>query len=478
MRRPILILSAQAAIVAGLEAAPAKATEPTAAAPPACGSAESEKAAACPKRHRGPLQHSTFVARSFIQYDVAHYFQAPVAPPQLEFRRGSVGAPPNPETAQAPDLPDGGFLRRARIGGGGDLGDDMRYRVMFELGNERRGNTRVVEAWLAYTRFTPVVIQAGAFPQPANLEDVTSSNSTLFLERAAPAQIARNIGAGDGRYGLTVKYWDSRWTAALSFTGKILDQPETNPQFGAVVARATHVFYSHDLDSIHAGLSGTYVPAPANQAAGFHARLRDQPELNVDNVRLIDTGKITAERQAVAGGEFAAQHKNLYLQAEGFWFWIGRHPPTSLSNPQFFGFYVAGSWVLTGEHRRFVEDDGWFRPPTPSRPVSSPGGFGAWELALRYSRTNLNYHPGDPGEAPPADGIRGGDQKILTFGVNWYPTAKATVMFDFMNTSVYRLNPASPSNPQPFGAPPLTPPIGVQIGQNLNMLAVRGQYVF
>ena len=45
-----------------------------------------------------------------------------------------------------------------------------------------------------------------------------------------------------------------------------------------------------------------------------------------------------------------------------------------------------------------------------------------------------------------------------------------------MRVSVDRLNPASPLNPEPFGPPPATPPIGVQIGQKLNILAVCGCY--
>ncbi len=48
----------------------------------------------------------------------------------------------------------------------------------------------------------------------------------------------------------------------------------------------------------------------------------------------------------------------------------------------------------------------------------------------------------------------------------------------YMHVGVDRLNPASPLDPEPFGPPPATPPIGVQIGQSLNIGAIRVRYGF
>ena len=51
-------------------------------------------------------------------------------------------------------------------------------------------------------------------------------------------------------------------------------------------------------------------------------------------------------------------------------------------------------------------------------------------------------------------------------------------MLSGMHVRVDRLNPASATTPEPFGAPPLTPPVGVQIGQTLNIAALRLRYGF
>ena len=113
-----------------------------------------------------------------------------------------------------------------------------------------------------------------------------------------------------------------------------------------------------------------------------------------------------------------------------------------------------------------------FQNPRPFVNVSSQGGWGAWELALRYTHTDLNFHEGRPGLATPADGVRGGVQNILTVGVNWYLNPNMKLVFNYLHTNVDRLNPSATA----FGPSPASPPIGAQIGQSLNAYALRAQY--
>ena len=42
--------------------------------------------------------------------------------------------------------------------------------------------------------------------------------------------------------------------------------------------------------------------------------------------------------------------------------------------------------------------------------------------------------------AKPAAGIRGGDQRIWTVGVNWYPNPAIRLVLDYQHTDVSRLN--------------------------------------
>jgi phosphate-selective porin OprO/OprP len=215
-------------------------------------------------------------------------------------------------------------------------------------------------------------------------------------------------------------------------------------------------------------------------SARYVVRLRNQPELRVDSTRLIDTGNIDAEHAYNAGAELAANWRNVFFQGEHFWYGIERRLST-LSNPKFTGYYLQGSWLITGESRRYNMANGSYQNPRPFVNVSSQGGWGAWELALRYSHTDLNYHEGTAGAAAPSEGVRGGVQNILTAGVNWYLNPNLKLVFNYLHINVDRLNPSATAfgsaSSLPQAAPAgSSPPVGVQIGQSLNAYALRLQY--
>ena len=61
--------------------------------------------------------------------------------------------------------------------------------------------------------------------------------------------------------------------------------------------------------------------------------------------------------------------------------------------------------------------------------------IGTWELAARYSDTDLNY---DVNSLVSADQVRGGDQKIISAGLNFYPNYNVKFMFDWQNVDINR----------------------------------------
>jgi hypothetical protein len=86
----------------------------------------------------------------------------------------------------------------------------------------------------------------------------------------------------------------------------------------------------------------------------------------------------------------------LSFQAEYYATWVD---PTAAGTPFFFhGAYVYGSYFLTGEHRPYSRDQGYFTQVTPFtnffRVRGSDGnmlqGWGAWEVAARFSTMNLS----------------------------------------------------------------------------------------
>ena len=98
------------------------------------------------------------------------------------------------------------------------------------------------------------------------------------------------------------------------------------------------------------------------------------------------------------------------------------------------------------------------------------GDLGAWEVAARYSNPDLNFREGAEGLATPINGVRGGEQEITTLGLNFYPNNVIRFLLDYQWASVDRLN---PKNLADSGSP-----VGAQIGQDYQALALRTQLAF
>lgn len=425
--------------------------------------------------------------RGLAQLDTGFYDQRSQGRPATDFRRGSVGAGSRENNA-AQDLSNGANFRRARLGVEGVFDRDFNYRLMVEFGGSgTEGPARINDAWIAYTGFAPFTVQIGAFSPPANMDDGQSPEDQLFLERASAAELSRTLGGADGRVGIGVRGNGRRWFGAVTATGPTVNDAEAFDEQSAVVGRGG-VLLLTDQDQVQntynlqLGLNGTYVFNTPDQGVGANPRapirFRDRPELRLDGTRLVDTGAIDADNVWTYGAELGAQYRQFYVQAEAFRFGLDRRD-SALPDPRFQGGYAEASWVLTGEFRRYNGATGSFQNPRPYESFSPRnGGFGAFELAARYSYLDLDYGAGLAGAASPTGAIRGGRQEIVTLGLNWYLNSNFKLLFDYLHVDVNRLNPAGPGNLAPFGTGTATPPIGAQIGQKYDAWAVRSQFAF
>lgn len=414
-----------------------------------------------------------------MQFDVADYFQRGVGPLGTDLRRAGAAS----DTARARNLSDGTTFRRARIGIGGRAFGDFEYSVLFDFGGSGEEDSgHVQELWLQYSGWKPAHIRVGAFAPFIGLEDAGSTNGMMFLERPASADVARSLAGGDYREAGQIAFTGARWFASGAITGRLVNtagsstvQPYQS-QLG-FIGRAGVLPVKTDNDLVHLAVHGSYVAHPANTGgpdatpgtAISPIQLRERPELRVDGTRLVDTGAIDASHAYTAGVEFAAQHRNLLLQGEYERIGIERRA-SDLANPRFDGYYVEGSWMITGERRRYNDGNYAFDGPkidgsfNPGR-----GNYGAWELALRYSDLNLNYRQGAVGTALASGSVRGGEQKIATAGVNWYLNSIARVMFDYQHVTIDRLSPSATSYQTPVGA---------RIGQSYSTGSMRFQLAF
>lgn len=181
------------------------------------------------------------------------------------------------------------------------------------------------------------------------------------------------------------------------------------PIASLIVARFSHGFrMAEGADVLHVGANFA-VRSPADDVA----RYRSRPESFLSPF-LVDTGIMAADRVIVFVVEGAYRRGPLLLQGE----FGGSNVSLRGSDevPRFNGFYALAAYTLTGEQRDYRFDSGSFRRPRPERPLLGPGagGFGAIEVAVRWSQLDLN-----------SKSVSGGRLRDLTLGVNWYPRYRA-----------------------------------------------------
>ena len=147
-------------------------------------------------------------------------------------------------------------------------------------------------------------------------------------------------------------------------------------------------------------------------------KLSARPEARPADEKLVKTGKIDqVDRIALVGLESAWQQGPVSVQAE----WMRSHLRRASGQPSldFDGWYVAGSWFVTGEVQRYR--DGRFK----GIDITRPGG--AWELAARYSRVNLDDRD-----------TRGGRENNITLGLNWYANDHVRLMLNYIDVRSQR----------------------------------------
>jgi phosphate-selective porin OprO/OprP len=248
-------------------------------------------------------------------------------------------------------------------------------------------------------------------------------------------------------------------------TGDIHSASSLNPngtteQYG-VIARAAGQIVSGKDYSLHIGGNGQWlIQPPHNLIAGTQTlTLSSRSEMRIDPTALISTGAIAGVSGAqVYSAEAAGTYGPLFFQGEYFWFNIDRNAFVPLPGLKFQGGYAEAAYVLTGETRPYNSDSAAYGGIVPANPFSlTGGGWGAWEIAGRFSTLDLNDRLGL------ANGVAGGRQTIYTLALNWYVNRNVRFMFDYFHGNIAKQ--VSPTN---FG----------DAGAKFDAFAMRTQVAF
>lgn len=385
---------------------------------------------------------------------------------------------------------DGDYFRRIRPNFSGGFWEVGEFNAEFKLENVANGQVGLDDVWVGVKNIPFIgTVRLGHFHLPHGLEadmyssskpmtffEVYSGNNAFFQgERTGSGIWLTNSFANDRMTYAAVAYRpenssngadfaEGDYAGILRLTGLPIYENDGRCLLhlgGSATwrhARTGTVNFSTDPEIVDkaGGDNGYGNPAGGtapNALTGFAAAPGNK-------TAWVSTGNIAANSSSIFAGELLYIRGPFSLQAEYDWAYIDGAviARKNQGNLGFTGGYIQASYFLTGENRTYDKRLGRLggeyitRANTPFWLVRDEDGkfnygLGAWELAARWSRLDLN----DPS-------VKGGILDQTELGVNWHLNNNLRIQFMYLHVNRFDLPGAA--------------------GTGMNGLGIRTQFTF
>lgn len=307
------------------------------------------------------------------------------------------------------DIPGEGFsneARRIRLGIQGTMPGGFGYKLETDL----PGGTSLTDAYIDYKNDGLKVI-VGQHNNFQGLEELSSSNDTSFIERAAFTDafgFQRKLGVSAAFKAANLNF------QAGIFTDNLDDLDDGNNTF-SVDAR---VFASPKVNDMQMHFGGSIHQRDLGDSFDT-VRYRARPMVHSIDTRFINTNNISgAEKESSYGLEAAVISGRFHATAETHSVTVDR---TGFADPTFFGGAIEAGYFLTNDTR--VYKGGVFKGVKVSEPLGT-GGIGAWQVNFRYDRLDLDDA-----------GIVGGTQDAYMASLIWTPINNVRFLVNYGHLS-------------------------------------------
>lgn len=394
---------------------------------------------------------SVFTVGGRVHVDYTHYEGA--------FNRTNID-PVSREGENASDFD----LRRLRLDLGGHTGNwYFAAGYDFQDNDDRRYNSRSTLLGGAVTSatglsayrdsgsgFTDLYVQYrfhdwahltfGRHKMPFSMDDLTSSNDILALDRNVLAQaygIRRQTGISVRGSGSHFAYNFALFRENPEHFNSAYDRDNKNNISSALRLTAWH--QTADNASVHAGFSWANRNLERNNITSTSPPLTvadlDVFESEISGADLLVTGPLAYDQISLYGIEVAFSINSLYMKTELMEIDYddvsatgGQDALRRGSGATLEGYTAELSWIITGEVRPYDAYTG-----TYSRPIATrKSAVGAWELFLRFSALNLDT---DLETALPY-AYSADDYRAWTLGFNWYPSNNVRIGVNYLNATI------------------------------------------
>jgi phosphate-selective porin OprO/OprP len=326
------------------------------------------------------------------------------------------------------DVTDTLDIARRRIGMSGEIRNVVGFQVEAEIGSSNVWR----DVYANYRQFDFVQVQGGKFKLPFSLDENTSSTNLDFVHRSRTAsQLAPGRDLGVMVHGRLLK-------RVLRYEAGIFDHDGDNARttdasrvyggqtFAARVTVQPFRTLSPALKDLQVGVAFT-----RSQLDEGFPDLRGRTALDSRFFRA--DAWVKGERQR-RGVEVRWRPGPVSVKAE--WMRLTDErleqsvEDTDLSPLVATGWYVSGTWALTGDDKADGLD-------SPRRPLFR-GGYGAVEIAARIERLTFGSEADDeaPSTSPRANVMVGNSDRVESYGVNWYVNRWVKVQFNLVRDTL------------------------------------------
>jgi phosphate-selective porin OprO/OprP len=415
-------------------------------------------------------------------------------------------------------IADGFELRRARVGFSGFVYRDIGFEAVF---NGVGGAPVVDTAFVNYGFNKKAQVRFGRFKQPFSLEELTSSNDIDFAERSYVNQNnvpGKKLGVmlhGEPMTG--VFYGVSAFQQGF---GEQTQNEGEGKRFAARLATNLAQIAGWKQSVVHlgvAGLGGDYEIRPAvssQTSASFNGTTGGTATGTVVGFRSLNRGLNNIWRAQIGQSDTANLNNNLSefttqvrnnglglegavaygpLKIQGEWTRMDydtRQLTGAAGSESLTGdvktYYVQALWNITGENWSDQYQNGVFRTVKVKNVFRPGGGWGAFQLGLRYSNIDVSdltitgttsngtrIQRGAAAAGTCATGDAAGERACRNdiyswgLGLNWILNPMSRVMFEWTRTD--------------FGAQLLpldAPTTGARSSDKEDLFSIRTQFNF
>lgn len=388
---------------------------------PALQAVAPPKAAAIATSPEKEKTYPDFKLTGFFQLDSAYFGQS------------------NESVATLGDIQDGAGFRRARLAATGNVTARGSYMMEFDMA---QAQARFVDVWGQFSDTPLGNIRIGRFRQPFGMSELTGIREIALLERPTPFALSpfRQTGImfSNNAFGDSMTWAVSGFRTISDNFGNVYGD---DGGYGTAERLTFLPIDRGDHFVVHWGLDHSYLDPARGQlqiASQDEIFIGQQPNLGPGGLSVlpiitvppfINSGVFNVDHAHLFNVESAVSLGRALLQSE--YRWSNLSLPTG-EDASVHGGYITARWVLTGETIPYNRAAGVFGRVKPDCPLDvRQGQWGAWEVAARYSSTNLNPLFGLPGVTGPTRRLNSFD-----LGLNWYMWNNAKSQLNWVNGSL------------------------------------------